>query len=132
MSFATFLAGETLSPGSPVALISGGVVYKCCPVDPNTSKLLGVCLESGFVSSLVRVGLDNAGNLFSNLTVGSDYYVGLVSGTLVSGYKNFIDSFYSSSFVVAELNFVGKAISTSRISLEPNTVTLISGVDQGL
>lgn len=118
MSFATFLAGETLSPGDPVALTSGGVVYKCCAVDPNTSTLLGVCLESGVQNGQIRVGTDNAGNLYSNLTIGSAYYVGLASGTLVSGYENFVAELGNTGYASASLNFVGRAITSSRISIE--------------
>jgi len=118
MGFATFLAGETLSPGQPVALTSGGVIYKCCAVDPNTSTLLGVCLESGMPYSQVRVGIDNAGYLYSNLTVGESYYVGLTSGTLISGYNNFVTALSGTAFLSAALNYVGRAITTSRIGLE--------------
>ena len=118
MSFATFLAGETLSPGDPVALTSAGVVYRCCAVDPNTDTLVGVCLESGSVNGQVRVGLDNAGSVFSNLTVGAQYYVGLTSGTLISGYDNFLNALENTGFVSATLNYVGRAITTSRISVE--------------
>lgn len=118
MSFATFLAGETLSPGDPVALTSAGVVYKCCAVDPNTSTLVGVCLESGSVNGQVRVGLDNAGSVFSNLTIGDQYYVGLTSGTLISGYDNFLDVLGNTGYPSASLNYIGRAITTSRISIE--------------
>lgn len=118
MSFATFLAGETLSPGDPVALTSAGVVYKCCAVDPNTSTLVGVCLESGSVNGQVRVGLDNAGSVFSNLTIGAQYYVGLSSGTLISGYDNFLDALGNTGYSSANLNYIGRAITTSRISIE--------------
>jgi len=118
MSFATFLAGETLSPGDPVALTSEGVVYKCCAVDSNTSTLLGVCLESGTANSQIRVGIDNAGNIFSNLTIGDSYYVGLASGTLVSGYDNFVEALGNTGYPSANLNFIGRAITPTRISVE--------------
>lgn len=126
MSFATFLAGETLSPGDPVALTSGGVVYKCCAVDPNTHFLVGVCLESGVANGQVRVGTDNAGNVYSGLTPGYPYYVGLSSGTLVDSYDQFVTDLGNTGYVSAVLNYVGRAITSSRISVErtnPITIT---------
>jgi hypothetical protein len=126
MSFATFLAGETLDPGTPVALTSDGIIYKCCAVDPNTSTFLGVCLESGTANNLVRVGVDNAGNLYNNLTIGESYYVGIVSGTLVSGYVNFVTELASTAFPSAVLNFVGRAITSTRISVETKSPLVIN------
>ena len=129
MSFGTFTAGETISPGTPLAVTTAGVVYPCCPTNPNTRNLVGIAIESGFAGGAVRVAFDvMPNNIFTDLVPGEQYYTGLASGTILSGSHNFNIELQDSGFPDAYLHLLGTAVNATRLNLErANPRILMSG-----
>ena len=119
MAFGTFIAGEDLTPGLPLAVTAAGVVYKCCPTNPNTRNLAGISIDTVSAGGAVRVCFDTLPtDTFSDLVPGEQYYTGMTSGTILSGSNNFDIELQNTGYPSAYLNLIGTAITTTQINLE--------------
>lgn len=131
MAVVTFIAGENLGKGTPVAVNPAGAAYKCCPTDVHTKNLAGVTLAAAMTSEQVRVQCDDmTEEIYTDLVPGEKYYTGMSSGTISSGSVDFLNALEASSFTKANLNLIGTALTATRLNVEKTNPTVVySGAD---
>jgi hypothetical protein len=125
MAIASFAAGQSLNAGDAVYLTPGGLAFKASGKTKDQASVVGVSLDSGFPGSLVRINLDDVYTSYSNLVPGNSYYLSITNSGALVAYSG-----WSSEFVAygqnAYLQFVGRAVSSSGLSVETGTPVFVA------
>ena len=124
MAVVSFQAGETIANGDAVYVGSNGFIYKASALSRDQASVVGVALESGSNSELIRVNPDFLYTSYSSLIPGDYQYLSIATSGSVVDYET-----WSSEFVAlsgnAYLTQVGRAVTTSGILVEIDTPNLV-------
>lgn len=126
MATVTIPAGEAISVGQAVSVLSDGFAYPASAASLATSKVVGVASTANSAGFPVQIETDGTFNNFSStLTPGDFLFLSVTSGTI----SNYIDFYTSASSYPSSgvyLVHLGRAISSSGISIEIENPTLVN------
>jgi hypothetical protein len=126
MSLVTFRPGENISTGDIVFVGASGLAFKANAVYSNQASAVGVATTPGTFGSGFRVDTDGVYPLYSGLTPSDNQYVSITTSGGIVTYSGFFDQLNLSFLSGAYLTVVGRAISTSGISIERTRPTFIN------
>ena len=118
MAIAAFQAGEPLSALDAVFLSSGGFLFKASGATQSEATAIGVALDSGETSALVRVSTDTLISGFSGLTPGETLYLSIANAGSVVDYTTWEAELAVFAGAGAFLTSVGRAVSTTDLEVE--------------
>lgn len=126
MATVTIPAGEAISIGQAVAVLSDGLAYPASAASLATSKVVGVASTANSAGFPVQIETDGVfPNYPTSLTPGDLLFLSVTSGTI----SNYIDFYTSASSYPASgvyLVHLGRAVSSSDMSIEIENPTLIN------
>jgi len=126
MSLVTFRPGENISTGDVVYVSVSGLARKANAVYSDQASAVGVATTPGTFGSSFRVDTDGVFALYSGLTPSDNQYVSILTSGGIVTYSGFVDELSLSFLSGAYLTVVGRAISTSGISIERTRPTFVS------
>lgn len=118
----SFIANEAIQTGSPVAVLDTplGRIRNIDPLSFATARSVGIAVDTVPSGGLCRVISKGQANFFTGLQPGKTYYAPL-SGTAPVVYSGFVDVFNVITPSGAYLCNLGKAITTTTLSVNLET-----------
>jgi hypothetical protein len=135
MAIASFIAGEPISAGQAIYVSSAGLIYKASALTSDQASVAGIAIDAGAFGDLIRVNTDSLYTGYSGLTPGELQYLSITASGQLVNYTTW-ETQLSNSAIDAYLELVGRAVSTSGISVEiskpqyivnPTEVLLLEG-----
>jgi hypothetical protein len=120
MAIVSFRSGEAISAGNLVTLNGSGTIFKASALISNQASVVGVAIDSGASDALIRVDPDSYYSNFSGLTPGYLQYLSVTTSGAVVDYPTWATQLDSLPVSGAYLTQIGRAISSSGISIELN------------
>lgn len=118
MAIAAFQAGEPLSARDAVYLSSGGFLFKASGLLQDEASAIGVALDSGGTSDLIRVSADSIVEGFSGLTPGETFYLSIDTPGSVVDYATWESELAGLAGPGAFLAVVGRCLSATALEVE--------------
>lgn len=126
MATVTVPAGEAVSVGQAVSVLSDGRAYPASAASLATSKVVGVASTANSAGFPVQIETDGTfSNYPATLTPGDSLFLSVTSGT-ISNYTDFYTSAASYSSSGIYLVHLGRAVSSSGISIEIENPTFVN------
>lgn len=126
MALVSFRAFTNINAGQLVTLGPSGTIFPSSAANLNNSKCVGVALDSGAATDLIRVDQDSIQYIFSGQTAGNIPYLSITSGTIQPSYAAFQTEVNASALTSAYLVPLGRAISSSGINIEIGRPVFVS------
>ena len=122
----SFIANEFIQQGAPVSVLGAplGRITNINPLFFAESRAVGVSVDTIASGGLCRVISRGEANFFTSLTAGQTYFASL-SGTTPVVYSDFVTVFNSIEASGVYLCSLGKAVSSSTLSVNLETPVLI-------
>lgn len=122
----SFVANESIQTGAPVAVLDMplGRISNIDPLIFSEARSVGIAVDTVASGGLCRVISKGEANFFTGLQPGVTYYAPL-SGTMPVAYSGFVDVFNIISASGAYLCTLGKAVSTTTLSVNLDTPILV-------
>ena len=122
----SFVANESIQTGAPVAVLDSplGRIRNIDPLSFASARSVGISVDTVASGGLCRVISRGEANFFTDLEPNQPYYAPL-SGTAPVVYSGFVDVFNIISASGAYLCNLGKAISSTTLSVNLGTPVLV-------
>lgn len=119
MAIKSFRAGEAVTAGDVLFMESSGFAFKGSALERTNATAVGVALDSVASGNLVRVDTDGVYTVSpANLEVASLYYLATTPSGSFQLYDPLISGMIDNNISGVYLSVVGRAVSTSQISIE--------------
>lgn len=126
MATTCFKAGEAISIGDAVFLSTAGFIFKASSLVKTQASVIGLALDSGTFGDLIRVNTDSVYTYASGLVPGEFRYLGLLASGTTTTYSTWFNDLSLTTYSGAYLTQIGRAVSTSGLSIELSKPTFIN------
>lgn len=118
MALVSFIASENINQGDVVTINPSGLLYKASASEDRNARVVGIATNAGQANELIFVNKDSYSASSSGLTPGSPVYLSVVSGSLNNSYTAWLDEVFSTPLTNAYVTTVGRAVTSSGVSVE--------------
>lgn len=125
MALVSFIASENINQGDVVTINPSGLLYKASATEERNARVVGIANNTGQANDLIFVTKDSYFASSSGLAPGSSVYLSVVSGSLNTSYTAWLDEVFSTTLTTAYLTNVGRAVTSSGVSVEVAKPVLI-------
>jgi len=118
VALVSFIASENINQGDVVTINPSGLLYKASAIEERNARVVGIATNAGQANELIFVNKDSYSASSSGLTPGSPVYLSVVSGSLNNSYVTWLDEVFSTPLTNAYVTTVGRAVTSSGVSVE--------------
>jgi hypothetical protein len=118
VALVSFIASENINQGDVVTINPSGLLYKASASEDRNARVVGIATNAGQANELIFVNKDSYSASSSGLTPGSPVYLSVVSGSLNNSYTAWLDEVFSTPLTNAYVTTVGRAVTSSGVSVE--------------